>query len=164
MPNLLPFILSFRASIVRIYNFHSLRLHPKMHFFAEKELFSSLLRSFQRIYFSLEPFRPLHRQLAVQSAHAMFLSIEKYPCCNSRRTAFQTRRGEANFEKFPVAPRLGTLQWESISPYEWPFSIFTLQDFHPIYCKEHEHNLRSSGFASLSWRYFPTRRAEEDIF
>ena len=75
----------------------------------------------------------------------MFLSIEKYPCCNSRRTAFQTRRGEANFEKFPVAPRLGTLQWESISPYEWPFSIFTLQDFHPIYCKEHEHNLRSSG-------------------
>ena len=45
------------------------------------------------------------------------LSIENNLSCNSRRTANQTRRGEGKYGKSLAAPRLGTLQWESISPW-----------------------------------------------
>ena len=52
-------------------------------------------RLFQRKSFSSESFRPLHRQSAVQSAHALvypMVSIEKYLSCNTIRP---TRHGAA---------------------------------------------------------------------
>ena len=64
-------ILSFRSSIVRTYNLHSLRLHPKMYFLRKKGYFLVCSASFQRRFFSRRSFRPLHRQLAVHPAHAI---------------------------------------------------------------------------------------------
>ena len=64
-------ILSFRSSIVRTYNLHSLRLHPKMYFSRKKGYFLVCSAPFQRRFFSRRSFRPLHRQLAVHPAHAI---------------------------------------------------------------------------------------------
>ena len=64
-------ILSFRSSIVRTYNLHSLRLHPKMYFLRKKGYFLVCSAPFQRRFFSRRSLRPLHRQLAVHPAHAI---------------------------------------------------------------------------------------------
>ena len=103
-------ILSFRSSIVRTYNLHSLRLHPKMYFFAEKGLFSSLLRSVPEKILLKKIFSTAAPTTSCAPRSCNILSIENNLCCNSRRTANQTRRGEGKYGKSLAAPRLGTLQ------------------------------------------------------
>ena len=104
-------ILSFRSSIVRTYNLHSLRLHPKMYFLRKKGYFLVCPAPFQRRFFSRRSLRPLHRQRTSCAPRSCnILSIENNLCCNSRRPANQTRRGEGKYGKSLAAPRLGTLQ------------------------------------------------------
>ena len=86
----------------------------------QNRAFSSLLRSFQRNHPRLESCRPLHRKPArCASRSSNILSIENDLSCNSHSMAIQKRRDEANLEKSPAEPLLGTLQRGSVSPYQF---------------------------------------------
>ena len=120
-------ILSFRSSIVRTYNLHSLRLHPKMYFLRKKGYFLVCSAPFQRRFFSRRSFRPLHRQLAVHPAHAISYPLRIiFSATPTVRTTTKARQDE--MWKIAGRAAVGVAMKEPF-PYELPFSMFTMSPY-----------------------------------